>query len=56
MAENREGDRIETPACPQCNTPACMSVVSRTEFVIYFRCSQCGHVQSVRKPNWNVET
>ena len=53
--EQRAVDRVDVPECPKCQTNAHMSVVSRSEYVIYFRCAQCGHTQSVRKPRWNPD-
>jgi predicted RNA-binding Zn-ribbon protein involved in translation (DUF1610 family) len=48
--QERRIDRLSLPSCPSCKTTT-MAPVSRTDYVVYFRCPECGHIESVRKPN-----
>jgi hypothetical protein len=50
--ERRHADRPLTPPCPECHTDAAVTVATRTEYVIYFRCATCCFVWSVQKPNF----
>jgi hypothetical protein len=52
--DRRQADRLTVPACAGC--PAADSplvAVVRTDYVVYFRCSACGHVTIVQKPEWD---
>lgn len=49
VVERRRPNRLVIPACPACLADA-VTVVSRTEYVIYARCSTCGEVWSTDKP------
>ena len=55
-AQDRRADRIVPPSCSSCNDVTEMAVASRTDYVVYFRCEDCGQVQSVRKPHWKPDT
>jgi hypothetical protein len=48
--ERRAGDRLPTPACPECHRAEDVKAVVRTEMVVYFRCAACPAVWSVLKP------
>jgi uncharacterized Zn finger protein len=48
--DRRDGDRIVPHQCDHCGTDRHLSAATRTEFVVYFRCSQCGHIFSMQKP------
>jgi len=41
--------RLLIPPCGQCQRPT-VRVVVRTEYVLYLRCSSCGHVWNVPNP------
>ena len=50
LRRERRSDRLTVPPCERCgsrNTAA----ACRTDYVIYVRCSDCGDVWSLPKPN-----
>ena len=53
--QDRRVDRIVPPFCFSCNAVTEMAVATRTDYVVYFRCEDCGRVQSVRKPEWQPD-
>jgi hypothetical protein len=53
--QDRRSDRIIPPTCATCAENNLMTVATRTEYVVYFRCELCGYVQSVRKPSWKPD-
>src|SRR5712692_2698846 len=48
--DRRDVDRLTVHPCDHCETDHYLSAVSRTDNAVYFRCGQCGHVFSMRKP------
>jgi flavoprotein len=47
---DRRKERLRLPPCQTCRTAVPVAVVSRTDYVLYLRCSGCGGVRSVPKP------
>ena len=48
--DQRSRERLDVAIlCPKCQS-ADVSVASRTPYVVYFRCTQCGEIWSVAKP------
>ena len=48
--DQRSRERLDVAIlCPKCRS-ADVSVASRTPYVVYFRCTQCGEIWSVAKP------
>jgi tRNA(Ile2) C34 agmatinyltransferase TiaS len=45
---DRREERLDSPACPHCGVR--MYVATRTDYAVYFRCVECGHVEGARKP------
>ena len=45
----RRADRLALPPCPACESRD-THVATRTEYVLYVRCPNCGNVWSVPKP------
>lgn len=52
--QDRRVDRVLAPSCPSCHEVTEMTVVTRTDYVVYFRCPQCGRVESAPKPNGHL--
>ena len=49
VPERRSSTRPSEPRCPICrSTPT--AVTLRTEFAIYYRCSDCGNLWAIEKP------
>ena len=42
--------RLEIPPCPEC-VPGKVTVAVRTDYVVYLRCTSCGQVWSVPRPD-----
>jgi Zn ribbon nucleic-acid-binding protein len=45
----RRTQHIELPPCPECRSTD-TSVATRTDYVVYARCADCGFVWSIPKP------
>jgi hypothetical protein len=52
----RRTHRLPTPVCPACRAKPAMGVASRTTIVVFFRCSDCGWITSLRKPSSTPHT
>jgi hypothetical protein len=50
MFNRRGADRLVTPPCPECKATASVVVATRTDYVVYFRCTTCATVWSAQKP------
>jgi hypothetical protein len=48
--ERRSSSRLVVRPCKRCQTSENVVGVSRTECAVYFRCSQCGLVYAMTKP------
>jgi len=53
QVQERRIHRLSLPSCSSCRTTT-MEPVTRTDYVVYFRCPNCGRVQSAPKPNGHL--
>jgi transcription elongation factor Elf1 len=54
-SERRASSRLVVRSCERCETGEHVVAVSRTERAVYFRCSQCGLVYAMTKPEPTVD-
>jgi hypothetical protein len=49
LRRERRGDRLIVPPCERCGSRD-TAAACRTDYVVYVRCSDCGEVWSLPKP------
>jgi hypothetical protein len=43
--------RVPVPRCPQCFASDHHVAFERSEYLLYFRCNECGLIHSVQRPS-----
>ena len=51
VSERRQPDRLRVPPCQHCGREGHVTVATRTDYVVYGRCSRCARVWSVPIPH-----